>query len=205
MIMNTNNEMQEAINKFKRDTETLNGITHWVRKFDYLASITLLVLSTLGLYLCLFASIFKGKIAIELIGVITFICGVTLIMLSGDKVYNFMVSTIAEKELLADSIKHDSHIEFIQSVRRYGKYVVISDFDIINETSILVNNCDGELGNRVNETYVRINAKRKNIKYYKYVISLKQARDLDSEKRKNKDMLLVLTDSEFHNSVRAVS
>lgn len=205
----TNNEVKEAISKFRQDEVMLEHINNWAKRVCSVLNLIVLAL-TIGVMILAVVSdnieLINSAGTGADIGMLCIIAAVVLtIAVNSDSMHNWLVATVAEKELVCNSYKGIDNIEFMKTVRRYGDYVVMSDFDIVNNTGILIDQCDGELGDRVNETYVRINARRKNIKYYKYVISAKQARDLEYEKSKNNNMLLVLTDSDFHNAVRAVS
>lgn len=203
----TNNEMKEAISKFRQDEVMLERINNWAKRVSSVLTLIVLVITVSVMVVAALSDTINltNTNGVD-IGMLSIIAAVVLtIAVNSDSMHNWLVATVAEKELVCNSIKSTDNVEFMQTVRKYGNYVVVSDFDIVNNTGILIDQCDGELGDRVNETYVRINARRKNIKYYKYVISAKQARDLEYEKSKNNNMLLVLTDSDFHNTVRAIS
>lgn len=203
----TNNEMKEAISKFRQDEVMLERINNWAKRVSSVLTLIVLVITVSVMVVAALSDTINltNTNGVD-IGMLSIIAAVVLtIAVNSDSMHNWLVATVAEKELVCNFYKDIDNIEFTKTVRKYGNYVVVGDFDIVNNTGILIDQCDGELGDRVNETYVRINARRKNIKYYKYVISAKQARDLEYEKSKNNNMLLVLTDSDFHNTVRAIS
>lgn len=189
-------EVEKVLKQFRRDEEKLKQIRRTIYNRTSILGVSLILLSTA--FLVIGKLVFK----LEISSVFVFTVAVALIVaLESDVVEHFLVARKAGKELECSNLVAMDNLEFIQKARRYGDYVVLKEFELIDEATTFFGTDTVE---NIDKHYIKVDSNFGPFKEHRFDLTAGQAKRLNERLKNNTNLLIVIEQNAYDNRFKVI-